>query len=100
MKKILLLSLIVTLFAFNADAQRGGERFKRGQVNKAFHDGKLTRGEKAKLHKNDREYMIAKRKAMRDGKITPREKQKLAKMRKHDRRDTIRYKHNGRKRVI
>lgn len=100
MKKILLLSLIVTLFAFNADAQRGPERFKRGHVNKAFHDGKLTRGEKMKLHKNDRDYNRAKRMALRDGKLTPREKQKLYKMRKQDRKETYRFKHNARKRAI
>lgn len=100
MKKLLLFSLIFSLFAISASAQRGPERFKRGQVNKAFVDGKLTRGEKAKLHRNDRQYSRAKRLALRDGKLTMSERRKLQKMRKHDRHQTFRFKHNGRKRVI
>lgn len=99
MKKIVLLSAIVTIFAFSASAQRAPETSKRGH-DKALHGGRLTRGEKMKLHKNDREYARAKRMALRDGKLTAREKQKLAKMRKHDRKQTVRFKHNSRKRAI
>jgi hypothetical protein len=100
MKKLVLFSLIFSLFAISASAQRGPERIKRAQVNKAYVHGHLTRAEKAKLHRNDRQYSRAKRLALRDGRLTMSERRQLQKMRKHDRRQTFRYKHNGRKRVI
>lgn len=92
MKKILFLGLLFSFFAFSASAQRGPERIKRAQVNKAYMHGKISRAEKMKLHHNDRHYARAKRHALRDGKLTQAERRHLQKLRKHDRRQTARFK--------
>ncbi len=107
MKKIVLLGLTLAIFTITVSAQSGRDGFNRDRdgirkerVDRKFRSGQLTRGEKFKLHKNDREYGRAKRHALRDGKLTRYEKRKLSKMRKTDRRQSYRFKHNSRKRII
>ena len=107
MKKIVLLGLTFAIFAITVSAQTGRDEIRKDRdgirkerVDRKFKSDQLTRGEKFKLHKNDREYSRAKRHAYRDGKLNRFEKRKLTKMRKSDRRQTYRYKHNNRGRVI
>jgi hypothetical protein len=100
MKKILLLLTVVALFTLSASAQRGHDAIRKQRIEKGFKSSQLTRGEKMKLHQNKFQYNRAKHRAMRDGKVNFRERRQLHGMRKHDRRETFRYKHNGRKRVI
>lgn len=99
MKKLMLVGLMMGVFAFAADAQRGVRYHKRADVNRSHAQGQLTRYEKMKLHQNDRQYHRAKRQALRDGRISPRERYTLHKMRQHDRRETFRFKHNARMRM-
>lgn len=99
MKKLMLVGLMMGVFAFAADAQRGVRYHKRAEVNRAHAQGRLTQYEKMKLHQNDRQYHRAKRQALRDGRISPRERYTLHKMRQHDRRETFRFKHNARMRM-
>ena len=99
MKKLMLVGLLIGVFAFSADAQRGVRHHKRAEVNRAHAQGNLTRFEKMKLHQNDRQYHRAKRQFLRDGRISPRERYTLHKMRQHDRRETFRFKNNARMRV-
>jgi hypothetical protein len=100
MKKILLLLTVVALFTLSASAQRGHDGIRKQRIEQGFKSGQLTRGEKMKLHQNKFQYNRAKHRAMRDGKVNFRERRQLHGMRKQDRRETFRYKHNGRKRVI
>ncbi len=101
MKKILLLGLMVTLFAFVADAQtarRSSDRMKRSkEFNK---EAKFHRFDKKQHHKGSVKYHEAKKKFMRDGKLTKAERRSLDKLRKENRKHVARYKHSPRKRVI
>lgn len=99
MKKILMLSALFAIFAFSASAQRG-DRVRSFKMEKSFEKGKLTRGEKLKLKKNEVKFNAMKRKAFRDGKLTRSERKQLAKMKKHNRSVAFRAKHNHRKRIM
>ena len=46
MKKLMLVGLLIGVFAFSADAQRGVRHHKRAEVNRAHAQGNLTRFEK------------------------------------------------------
>ena len=100
MKKIFFLAVVFATFTISASAQKGRETVREHRIERGFKTGQLTRGEKARLHGNEARYHHQKRRAMRDGRITPMEKRRLHKMRAHDRRQTFRYKHNPRRRVI
>jgi hypothetical protein len=99
MKKILMLSALVALFAISASAQRG-DRVRSQKIEKGFDQGRLTRGEKFKMKKNEVKLNAMKRKAFRDGKLSRSERKQIAKMRKHNRSAAFRAKHNHRKRVM
>lgn len=101
MKKILLLGTVFALFTFAASAQHTKNDFRsdRGS-NHRFDQGQMTRGEKARLDKNDRQYHRTKKWFKKDGKISRSERRKLAKMKHHDRRETYRYRHNDRRRMM
>lgn len=95
MKKILVLGLVLALFTATASAQKG---FDRERKHRDFSTHQLTRGEKFKLHKNRVQYRKMEHRFKRDGRISPAERKQLYKMKKHDRRDAYRLKHNNRKR--
>ena len=98
MKKIFALGLVLALFTATVSAQQTRNDFRNGrEYHQRFDRGKMTKGEKAKLHKNDRKYKHAKKRFMRDGKLSPMERKQLAKMKRHDRRDTYRFRHNSRR---
>lgn len=100
MKKIFFLGTLFALFTITASAQKGRDAARNHRIERGFETGNLTRAEKYRLHKNDKRFRFEKRRAMRDGRITASEKRRLYKMRAHDRRDTYRYRHNARRRVI
>jgi hypothetical protein len=52
------------------------------------------------LHRNEVRHKIERRRALRDGRVTPMEKRRLNKVRRHDRREIFRLRHNGRRRLI
>lgn len=100
MKKLIVLSAVLTLFIASASAQRPVDRVRKERIERSFDRGQLTRGEKFRLHKNDFRFKTERRRALRDGKITRMEKRRLHKIKRHDRRETFRFKHNGRRRLI
>jgi hypothetical protein len=100
MKKILVLSSLFALFTIAASAQRGNDLRQQHRIHRGVHTGQLTRAEKFKLNKNQANYRHAKHKAFRDGRLTPMEKRRLFAMKQHNRRETMRYLHNDRKRVF
>jgi len=102
MKKIVFLGLILTLMvgAASAQVQSRGDRFRHQQTMKSFRQGDLNRYELRKLHRDDKRFRAARRRAHRDGRVTPFERRRLNHMRKHDRREYFRFKHNRHRRVI
>jgi hypothetical protein len=100
MKKILLLGAVLTLFIVSASAQGPRDRTRGHRVERGFDRGQITRGEKFRVQKNRQEFKHEKRKALRNGRISSAERRKLQKMKRHDRRDITRFKHNSRRRVM
>ncbi len=100
MKKILFVAVVFALFTTAASAQRGHNAVTHHRVQQGFQSGQLTRGEKARLHRNQTAYRHERRKALRDGRLTPAEKRRLAHIRKYDSRRIYAMKHNGRRRVF
>lgn len=100
MKKIFFLGIAFALFTVAASAQTGKPAFQRHRIEQGFKKGQLTRGEKFRLQKNQSRYHHARRNAFRDGRLTSMEKRRLYTMKRHDRREIFRYKHNGRKRIL
>lgn len=100
MKKILFVAVVFALFTTAASAQKGHDVVTHHRIQQGFRNGQLTRGEKARLHKNEARYHHARRKAVSDGRLTRAEKRKLAMIRKHDSRRVYAMKHNARRRVF
>jgi hypothetical protein len=99
MKKLFLLGVIVTLLATSASAQRTGDRIQRQRVERGFDNGQLTRPEKFRLQKDRSRIKHERRRDFRDGRINHVERRRLHKMRQHNRRETFRFRHNGRRRL-
>ena len=98
MKKITALSLILILFSVAASAQRGpGDRLRRYRTSQGFNSGQITRPEKFQLKKDAVRLNMVHRNVRRDGVVTPLEKRRLHKAKCKNRRDTFRFRHNGRK---
>ncbi|HEV8283494.1 MAG TPA: hypothetical protein VGQ09_04250 [Chitinophagaceae bacterium] len=101
MKKIFFLGLILTLFAAAASAQQtNGNHFRHQRETRSLHRGELNRYELRRLHQDNLRYKIARRRAHRDGIVTHFERRRLNKMRKHERRELYRLRHNNHHRVI
>jgi hypothetical protein len=102
MKKILFLGLILTLiFSVSASAQIAESRhFRHQREMQGFRDGELNRFEMRRLHHDEFSYHMARRRAYRDGRISPFERRHLNKMRRHNRRELYRFRHNRFHRVI
>ena len=97
MKKILLFSLFLVLISAAATAQIR----PRGRVsNFRPRNNQITWGEKKEIQKDAVRYQMIKRKASRDGMVTPFERRKLRRAKCDARRDLVRFKLNGRRRVI
>jgi hypothetical protein len=100
MKKLIVLTLVALGFAGIATAQRAGERLRRHSVRNGFENRQLTRPERFELRKNETRYKMAERKSRRNGIVSPVERRKLKGMKRHNKANTFRYKHNIRRRVI
>lgn len=100
MKKILFVAVVFALFTTAASAQKGHDVVTHHRVQQGFRNGDLTRGEKARIHKNEAHYRHERRKAHRDGKFTMAERRRLNKMRHYDSRRIYAMKHNGRRRAF
>jgi len=116
MKKLLLLGIVATLLTVGASAQNSKQDFRKdgsgagfkkdGAAMNSRNDGprkdfrasQLTRGEKARMNHNSASFARAKHRAGSDGKFSSKEKKRLHKMKKHNRHDAFRYKHNDHKR--
>jgi hypothetical protein len=87
MKKIAVLSLTLVLLSVAASAQlRPGNRNHKVRTQRGVNSGQFTRPEKMELN--------------RDGVVGPIERKRLRHARCEGRRDAVRFKHNGRRRVI
>jgi hypothetical protein len=93
MKRMLLLTVTLIMVTTLVSAQRitRGVRSNRGEI---------TRFEARQLQRDQRHFKIARKMATRDKVITPKERRRLKAIRKHERRDLFRFKHNNRRRVI
>jgi hypothetical protein len=101
MKKIFFLGLILSLFAMTASAQQTNtHRFRHQRELQSHHRGELNRYELRRLHQDELRYKIARRRAHRDGTITRLEHRRLNNMRRHQRHELYRFRHNDRRRVI
>lgn len=101
MKKILTLAFVLVLVSAVASAQAGpGESFRRHHRHDGFRSGQITRHERVELRKDAFRYKVAQRGARRDGRITPFEHRRLHNLRRHDRFEASRFRHNGRRRLI
>jgi len=101
MKKIFFLGLILTLFSVVASAQvTEGQRFRHQREMRSSHRGELNRYELRRLHQGEFRYKMSRRRAHRDGIITPFERRRIHKMRRHQRHELYRFRHNNRHRVI
>jgi hypothetical protein len=100
MKKLFVLGAIFTLFIASASAQGPGDRIRRQRTENGISSGQLNRPEKFRLQKDRVRYKAEKRRAGRDGRVGPSEKRRLHKMKRHNRHEAFRFKHNGRRRVL
>jgi hypothetical protein len=101
MKKILFLGFILTLiFSVSASAQITESRRFRHQREMQDQSGERNRFERRRLHHDQFRYHMARRRAYRDGRISPFERRHLNKMRRHERRELYRFRHNRFHRVI
>ena len=101
MKKFITLGLILVVLSVTASAQQGsGERFRRHRIHHGFRHGEITRHERMEIRKNTFRYDMAQHRARRDGIVTPLEHRRLNHLRRNDRREAFRYRHNDRRRVI
>ncbi len=94
MKKIVTVSIVFLLLSAAAFAQRDESNRDRKDFPKSFDKGRVTRGERSELRKDAVRYKAAKHHARKDGKISAGERKRLHKMRKHNRHDAFRFKHN------
>ncbi len=101
MKKILFLGFILTLFAAAASAQvTDGHRYRHQREMQSLHRGELNRPELRRLHQDRVRYKMARRRTYSDGIVTPFERRRLHNIRRHDRRELYRFRHNNHRRVI
>jgi len=101
MKKIFFLALTLTLFAAAASAQQTeNNSFRHRREMQTSRRGEINRFEARKLRHDRLRYKIARRRAHRDGIVSHLERRRLNEMRRHDRREAYRFRHNNHRRVI
>jgi hypothetical protein len=101
MKKIFFIGLILTLFTVVASAQvTEGQRFHHQREMRSSRRGELNHYELRRLHRDGLRYKMSRRRARRDGIVTPFEHRRLNKMRRHERHEHYRFRHNNQRRVI
>ena len=101
MKKILIFSIILLLASMIGVAQQiPSDRIPNFRVERGFNNDRLTRMERFRIRNDQFRYKITQRRALRDGVITPGERRKLTHMKRQNRFQIFRLKHNRRLRVI
>lgn len=101
MKKIFVFSLILVLISAAASAQSGsGSHFRKQGIQRGFNQDQLTRPEKFELRKDVLRTQTIQRRARRDGIVTPFERRRIQWSKCDTRRDALRFKNNGRRRLI
>ncbi len=101
MKKIFGLILVSVFITAAASAQQGfSNRMHRHRAVQGFRNGEITRGEAKDLRRDNMHYKMAKRRALQDGYVGPMERRHLKKIKRDQRHDLYRYKHNNHRRVI
>jgi hypothetical protein len=100
MKKFFAVILIMITTVIVTSAQRPGDRLQRHSIRNAVRSGQITSAELLDLRKDQLRYLALQRRAQRDGVMTPYERRKLHKMKKQNRRQAFRYKHNRQRCVI
>lgn len=101
MKKLLLFGLTLMLLSISVSAQRNTRpRSNRSVIVNRLNNSQLTRAERLRLHRDRIRYGAAQRQARRDGTVTAPERRRLHRMKRHNRVELFRYKHNNRRRII
>jgi hypothetical protein len=101
MKKILVFSLILVLISAAASAQAGyGSRFRKQGIHRGFNQERFTRPERFELRKDIYRSQSLQRRARRDGMVTPIERRRIHRSKRDTRRDSFRFRHNVRRRII
>ena len=102
MKKLFVLGLMVVLTTLTVSAQnqRPAERFRRNRVEQGIRHGQINRFEMRHLRRDQMRFNMAKRRAHRDGRVSPFERRRLLAMKRDERRDIFRFRHNNRRRYI
>lgn len=96
MKKLVILTAVLALFAAAASAQSGRNGRQHHRIERGFDNGELTRAERARLERNNALYKKEMRRALRDGRITPAERRRLEAIKRQNSREIYGYKHNSR----
>jgi|GEM_PF-2010843 len=100
MKRSLLLGLLVLFFSTVVTAQSGRDKLRRHRIQQGFSNRQLTRPEIFDLRKDLLRYRLTERRVRRDGITTPLERKRLQRMKRQNRVQLFRYRHNDRRRVI
>ena len=100
MKKLLFATLVLALLAGTASAQTRSDRTRHQRELRSSRHGQLTRYELRHLHRDGARYKLAKKRAHRDGRVTSGERRRLIAMKRDQRRDLFRFRHNNRRRLI
>ena len=100
MKKLFAVVLIMISVISIAAAQRPVDRLQRNSISRAVRSGQITRTELLDLRKDQLRYQAMQRRALRDGIVTPYERRKLHRMKRQNRKEAFRYKHNRHRRVV
>jgi hypothetical protein len=97
MKKLFYLSLILVLISAAASAQRLN---RTGIRSRGFNSERITRPERFHLRRDVVRLNMVQRNARRDGIVTPVERIRIQRSKCNIRRDVIRFRNNGRNRII
>jgi hypothetical protein len=102
MKKILFLGLILTLvFTVSASAQiTDNKRIPQQREMQSFRHGDRNRYESRHLNHDEFRYKMARRRAYHDGRFSRHERRHLDRMRRHERYEFHRHRHNRFHRAI
>ncbi|MES1220888.1 MAG: hypothetical protein ABUT20_35635 [Bacteroidota bacterium] len=95
MKKIVFFGFLLIALSTVASAQQAsGENFRRHRFSHKFNNAEITRPERLHLQADHYRYKRAEHRARRDGFVGPVERRRLHNMRKHNRHEMFRSKHN------
>ncbi|MBK5272054.1 MAG: hypothetical protein JJE22_13670 [Bacteroidia bacterium] len=95
MKKFITLGLSLVILSVAASAQQAsGENFRRNRTTHKFSHDEIARPERHQLQKDRVRYKVAQHRARKDGHVGPLERRRLQNIRKHNRHDLYRFRHN------